>query len=232
MLYKLIGVTILAALTVLLSISGIFEYFGFHTSKLDSTTTKQTTDTKIKVKDIDPKALKVGLRAYGCARKQGLDDKQVLTIIDYSKPSSEPRMWVLDMKNKKVDFEELVAHGKGSGLKNAHAFSNKSQSHQSSLGVFLTKNTYIGHKGYSLRLEGLEKGINDAALSRDVVVHGANYVSKAFVKNTGRLGRSWGCPAVSKKLAKPTIDKIKNGTLLVAYYPDKHWLQKSEYLHC
>ncbi len=182
---------------------------------------------------IDPKALNVGLKAYQCATKKGLTKNQTLTIIDYSKPSTQKRMWVLDMNKGKVEMEELVAHGSGSGNNKANNFSNKSGSHKSSIGVFLTgANSYVGQHGTALRLKGLDKGFNDHALSRAIVVHAAPYVSHYYAKIHGRLGRSWGCPALEPAKTKPTINKIKGGSVVVAYYPDNQWLNKSEYLHC
>ncbi len=197
-------------------------------------------DTKIVSKEkilhqaqhLDPKVLDLGLTAYKCARQRGLDKKGILTIIDYSKPSTQKRLWVIDLNQNKVSFSEHVAHGQGSGDNYAKYFSDRNASHQSSLGVFLTKNTYFGHKGYSLRLAGLEKGYNAHALQRAIVMHGASYATPSFIAKVGRLGRSWGCPAISPKLVKPTINKIKNGTLVFAYYPKREWLQGSHFLHC
>lgn len=182
---------------------------------------------------LDPKVLNVGLKAYQCASKKGLTKNQTLTIIDYSKPSTQKRMWVLDMDKGKVAMQELVAHGSGSGNNKANHFSNKSGSHESSIGVFLTAtHSYIGQHGTALRLRGLDKGFNDHALARAIVVHAAPYVSGYYAKIHGRLGRSWGCPALEPSKTKPTINKIQGGSVVVAYYPDNRWLQQSEYLHC
>jgi len=153
-----------------------------------------------------------------------------LTIIDYSKPSSEKRLWVINLHEHSIDFHTLVAHGRGSGADKATKFSNVNNSKKSSLGVYLTSNAYVGHKGPAMRLIGLDKGFNTHALKRAVVMHGAKYVSKNFVNAHGRLGRSWGCPAVSKKLAKPIINEIKDGSILFAYYPDPNWLHQSVFL--
>jgi hypothetical protein len=183
--------------------------------------------------NIQPEVLALGLKALHCASVKGVNRKaDILTIIDYSKPSSEKRMWVLDLKKQSVAMEELVAHGSGSGANLAKKFSNKTNSHQSSIGVFLTGEPYRGKNGLSLRLDGLENGVNDKARRRSIVLHGANYVSDHFVKQYGRLGRSWGCPALDKKLIAPTVEKIKEGSLVFAYYPDNEWLEKSEFLHC
>jgi len=178
-----------------------------------------------------PNVLKLAITAYNNALKKGLDvNKKVVTVIDFTRPSNEKRLWVLDLKTKKILFNTLVAHGKYSGENYPTNFSDKHGSLQSSIGVFLTKNTYLGHNGYSLVLSGLEKGYNEHAEPRRVVMHGAPYVSDKIAKTYGRIGRSWGCPAVDVNLAKPIINTIKDGSLLVAYYPDKKWLRESEYL--
>lgn len=181
--------------------------------------------------NLSPEVLKLSLTAYRNARERGMDDKQILTIVDYSKPSSERRLWVVDLKSNKVLFNTWVAHGKNSGESNSTSFSNQAKSKKSSLGVFMTKDTYSGHNGYSLRVQGLESGYNDHALNRDVVFHGADYVSADVAKTRGKLGRSWGCFAVGRTVIQPLINTIKEDTLVVAYYPDKNWLANSSYLH-
>lgn len=181
------------------------------------------------VDGLSSEALKAGLMAYHNARAQGLDDKQMLTIIDYSKSSRERRLVVVDMKTQKVLFNTWVAHGKNSGGENATSFSNDPQSLKSSLGVFLTSDLYSGKHGTSLRVRGLERGINDNAYRRSVVFHSAWYASGAVAKERG-LGRSWGCMAVSEDTIRPLINTIKGKTLVVAYYPDRNWLRKSSFL--
>lgn len=182
--------------------------------------------------ELDPTVFNLGLKAYSCAAKRGVNNKPVLTIIDFSKPSNEPRMWVIDLAHKKVKYQELVAHGKNSGDLVPKHFSNSVNSLASSIGVYKTANTYFGKDGYSLRLQGLEPGFNSNAMRRAVVIHGADYVSQSEVRNYGTIGRSWGCPAVSKDMLKPTINTIKDGTVVFAYYPDHSWLRESSYLHC
>lgn len=179
---------------------------------------------------LTPHVLSLALEAYGKLRQQGYDQQRVLTIVDYSKPSTEPRMWVIDLKSLKVAFQTLVAHGKNSGGNYAENFSNTPKSLESSLGVYLTANTYVGHDGYSLRLDGLEPGFNSNALSRDIIVHPASYVSEAFAEAHKRLGRSWGCFAVNPKISNQLINNIKGGTVVFAYYPDKQWLQHSQFI--
>ena len=143
----------------------------------------------------------------------------MLTVIDYTRPSTDRRLWVLDLAAGKVLRHELVAHGRGSGDNIARSFSNKDGSHQTSLGLFVTDATYQGQHGYSLRLRGLDAGINDNAFTRAIVIHGAAYVSETVAKQLGRLGRSWGCPALSVNVAKPIIDLIKGGTVVYAHGP-------------
>lgn len=181
--------------------------------------------------NINPTVLKLGLTAYQNAQQHGVKSKEILTIVDYSKPSTERRLWVIDLKNKKVLFNLHVAHGKNSGELNAKSFSNEHKSLKSSFGVFLTTNeTYQGGNGYSLRMQGLERGINDNVYSRKVIFHGAAYVSEKFMKKRGMLGRSWGCMAVSHSVIKPLINTIKDKSLVFAYYPDQTWLKSSKFL--
>jgi hypothetical protein len=180
--------------------------------------------------NIDPEVLKVSLTAYQKARQEGLDEKEVLTIIDYSKPSSERRLWVIDLKTGNVLFNTWVAHGKNSGEKDSISFSNSPQSLKSSIGVYLTDETYTGHNGYSLRVQGLEPGFNNNALKRSIVFHGAAYVGEDIARNRGMVGRSWGCMAVAFNTIKPLVNAIKDKTLVVAYYPDKNWLKHSVFL--
>jgi hypothetical protein len=189
--------------------------------------------------DFDPTAIggiemdvfSMALGAAGCAVRAGaVEAPETLTVIDYSKPSSERRLWVFDLKSKELLYEELVAHGQGSGANMATQFSNNDESHQTSLGLFVTRDTYVGKNGYSLRLDGLDRGVNDRARDRAIVMHGAPYVSDTFVKANGRLGRSWGCPAISAAVAKRMIDRVKGGGLVFAYYPDAGLIKTSKYL--
>jgi hypothetical protein len=157
-----------------------------------------------------------------------LSNKKLLSIIDFSKPSNEERFFIIDIENQKLLYHTLVAHGKNSGLINATKFSNRSGSHKSSLGFYRTGTAYFGKRGYSLKLEGLEKGINDNARLRGIVIHGANYVNEKFITgNNSMLGRSWGCPAVSKKINREIIDLIKGGSCLYIYAEDEFYLERS-----
>ena len=177
-----------------------------------------------------PDVLDAAVRAYRAAEAEGKVEKPVLTIIDYSLPSTTKRLWVLDMKSGEVLFHELVAHGKNTGDNFARRFSNDDGSLQTSIGLFRTVGTYSGSNGYSLKLDGLEPGYNDKASRRAVVMHGAPYVSEEFAKQHGRIGRSWGCPALSQKVAGKVIDTIKGGSLLFSYYPDQDWLANSRFV--
>jgi hypothetical protein len=180
---------------------------------------------------LDRGVLDLALGAATCAVRAGAAAApKTLTVIDYSKPSSQERLWVFDLTTRELVYEELVAHGQGTGADIATRFSNTNESHQTSLGLFVTDTTYVGKNGYSLRLDGLDAGYNDNARARAIVMHGAPYVSQAFVKANGRLGRSWGCPAVSDAVARELIDRVKGGGLVFAYYPDARWLASSKYL--
>jgi len=175
--------------------------------------------------------LRMALRATSCAAEQGLvKRKNLLTVIDYSLPSSQPRLFVFDLAAKKILFRELVAHGRNSGDNRASFFSNSPGSLATSLGLFVTDDTYVGSNGYSLRLKGLEEGVNDMAWERAIVMHGASYVSRAAVRALGRLGRSWGCPAVRKEVARKMIDTLRGGSPIFAYYPDQTWLDQSTFV--
>lgn len=178
-----------------------------------------------------PEVFELAMRAAACAVRSGdADAPQTLTVIDYSRPSTEKRLWVFDLDSHALLYEELVAHGQGTGDNLARQFSNSPESHQSSLGLFSTADTYIGKNGYSLRMNGLDAGFNDRALERAIVMHGAPYVSETVVKKQGRLGRSWGCPALSDGIARAVIDRVKRTGLVFAYYPDREWLARSKFL--
>jgi hypothetical protein len=183
------------------------------------------------VRGLDTNILRLAVQAAHCATTQGLAPMpSTLTVIDYSKPSTEKRLWVFDVASGHVLYHELVAHGSGTGDNLATSFSNVPDSHQSSLGLFLTQDTYVGKNGYSLRLRGLEPGTNDRAWERAIVFHGAPYVSDRTVSAMGRLGRSWGCPALNDAIARHVIDDIKGGGLVFSYFPDQDWLANSPFL--
>ena len=173
----------------------------------------------------------MALDSSGCAAQRGLVKRQeLLTVIDYSLPSTQPRLFTFNLATQRIVFRELVAHGKNSGDNETRYFSNSPGSLATSLGLFVTGMPYIGSNGYSLRLRGLEEGVNDRALERAIVMHGASYVSQAISKTLGRLGRSWGCPAVRPQVARKMIDTLKGGSAIFAYYPDQKWLTQSAFL--
>ncbi len=178
-----------------------------------------------------PEVLEQALRAFQTAWDRGDTRRKIITVIDYSMPSSEKRMWVIDLDSNRLLFHEYVAHGSGSGGNTPTRFSNRNGSHQSNIGLMKTAETYHGKHGYSLRLDGLEAGWNDKARPRAIVIHAADYVSEAFIRANGRLGRSWGCPALRPEISKKVIDTIKGGSLVFGYYPDSGWLGGSSYLN-
>jgi L,D-transpeptidase catalytic domain len=169
-----------------------------------------------------------GVLGFYNLKQRGKIKKDILTIIDYSLPSHKKRLWVIDLDNNKVLFNTLVAHGVNSGTTYAKRFSNKLESNQSSLGFYTTGESYVGKHGLSMKLDGLEKGINNKARLRDVVIHGADYVSPAYIKSNKLLGRSQGCPALPHKFSKKIIKTIKNRSCLFIYNPDKTYFRKTK----
>ncbi|MFN2442377.1 MAG: murein L,D-transpeptidase catalytic domain family protein [Thermoanaerobaculia bacterium] len=181
--------------------------------------------------DLRPEVLALALGARSCASERGLARRgDLLTVIDYSIASTEPRLWTFDLSSRKLLFREHVAHGVNSGGNRPTKFSNTNGSRQTSLGLFVAEETYYGANGYSMRMRGLEKGVNHLARERAIVMHGAPYVNPAAARKQGRLGRSWGCPAVRTEVARKMIDTLKNGSLIFAYYPDMKWLASSAFL--
>jgi hypothetical protein len=181
---------------------------------------------------VDPDVFSLALQAASAAVERGdARNPGTLTVIDFSRPSTVERMWVYDLATRELLFKEFVSHGRGSGRTDATMFSNVPESNQSSLGLYRTAETYIGKHGYSLRLDGLERGINDRARERAIVMHGAEYVNAAAAKAQGYLGRSLGCPAVRPEVTRELIEAVKDGGLLFAYYPDPAWLSESAYLN-
>ncbi len=169
---------------------------------------------------ISPMVISEAVSAMKCAQNHGVGkNASRIAIIDYTIPSKQKRLWVVDLKARKLLFEEFVAHGQGSGDDIPKAFSDRDGSHQTSLGLFLTDATYQGGNGYSLKLQGLSKGFNESAMRRLIVMHGARYVNPLAALSMGRLGRSWGCPAVRTEVAKPMIDTLKQGQFIYAHGP-------------
>ncbi|WP_111415099.1 murein L,D-transpeptidase catalytic domain family protein [Billgrantia lactosivorans] len=219
--------TLAASLLGALSPAHAGEFLAQAGLSLPASATLGQTLTRL-APDADARVLELAASALACAEP----DAERLAVIDFSRPSTEPRLWVFDLAQERLLFEEMVSHGRGSGDAEATLFSNTPESHQSSLGLFRTLNSYYGRNGYSLRLEGLEDGVNDLAYERAIVIHGADYVSESFIQKTGRLGRSHGCPAVRQEVTYPLIDSIKEDHYLFAYYPDPEWLENSAFLSC
>jgi hypothetical protein len=182
---------------------------------------------------ISPAVLTLAIAATTCAVNAGdIDRPRTLTVIDYSLPSVQERLWVFDVATGEVLFKELVAHGRNTGENMATAFSDTLNSRQSSVGLFVADDTYVGSNGYSLRLDGLEPGFNGRARERAIVMHGAPYVNAGLAVSQGRIGRSWGCPALREAVARDVIDTIRGGGVIFSYYPDADWLSRSRFLHC
>lgn len=172
------------------------------------------------------------LKGFNFMVKMGmLGNKEIISIVDFSKPSSEKRLFIIDLQNVEVLFQTYVAHGSKSGKEFATHFSNALSSNKSSLGFYETLNTYIGGNGYSLRLKGMERGINDNASKRSIVLHGAGYVDERLIHSQGYIGRSWGCPAVPTALNRSIIDRIKNGSCLFIFSPNSKYHTRSKILN-
>jgi hypothetical protein len=177
-------------------------------------------------------AFRSSIEVYSRLAKEGqIINDRVITIIDFTKPSYLERLFVIDLVGEKVLYKSLVAHGKNSGENYATSFSNNPDSHQSSLGYYLTGKPYIGRHGYSLLLDGLEKGINDNARKRAVVIHGAEYVSQSYIESNGRLGRSFGCPALPEETVSEIIDTIQEKSLLFIYSSDRNYGKNSSFFN-
>jgi hypothetical protein len=180
---------------------------------------------------VSAEVLGLALTATSCAASSGaIDAPSTLTVIDYSRPSVEPRFWVFDLRTGDLLFRELVAHGRNTGDNLATKFSNQVDSRQTSIGLFVTDAPYVGSNGYSLRLDGLDVGFNDRARDRAIVMHGAPYVDPQLAARQGRIGRSWGCPALRTAIAAKVIDRISGGGVIFSYYPDQEWLKRSRFL--
>lgn len=213
------------------------NYYRHHAAIAFLDTTKQT-PADILFDSLQLGKLGLGRRAYDYAMlgytvlkaKHKLSNQNILSIIDFSLPSSRKRLFVIDVKNYKLLFVTYTAHGKNTGLDKSLYFSNEPESNKSSVGFYTTLSTYSGEHGYSLRLAGQEIGYNNNALERDIVVHSADYVNESVVKSQGYLGRSLGCPALSPAIYKQVIEKIKNGSCLFLYGNDNSYIRNSKML--
>lgn len=182
--------------------------------------------------ELNQAVLNKALLSMQCATNNGLPSADRLAVIDFSLPSTDKRLWIFDLTKHQLILEELVAHGNNTGDKYATDFSNVVGSHQSSIGLFRTQESYFGRHGYSLRMDGLEPGINDKARERAIVIHAADYVDPEWIDRYGRIGRSQGCPAVRPEVVDTVVDNLKGGQFLFTYYPDQDWLQSSAFLNC
>ncbi len=201
-------------------------------TKLQSSVSGMYDSLRLNMMGLSKQAFELAMQGYNYLSQNGkIGNDRIISIVDFSQPSSSKRLFIIDLDQQKVIFNTYVAHGMNSGAATADQFSNIPESNQSSLGFYETGATYIGHNGYSLRLEGLETGINDNADRRAIVIHGAAYVNEQLIKSQGYIGRSWGCPAIPENLHKPIIDKIKNGTCLFIYSPNQQYLSHSRILH-
>jgi len=188
---------------------------------------------KINDPELNIEALAQAIKGYSLMRHKNITSgNPVLTIIDYSLPSDCCRFFVIDVSKGSILYKSLVAHGRNSGANYAISFSNRKGSHKSSIGFFVTGETYYGNHGLSLRLRGLERSINDNAMDRAVVIHAASYVNEEFIKRYGRLGRSYGCPALPKENYENIVNTIKDKTCVFVYYPDNNYLAESEIINC
>jgi L,D-transpeptidase catalytic domain len=186
---------------------------------------------KLDTLGLSRQAFDYALKGFNYLKSLGkVHNDTILSIVDFSLPSSKKRLFVIDLTKCTILFNTYVAHGRNSGKEYANQFSNKNESNKSSLGFYVTQDTYTGNHGYSLRLEGEENGINDNALNRAIVMHSAWYVDESIIKSRGYIGRSLGCPVIPESLRKPIIEKIKNGSCLFLYSPDQNYLSHSTIL--
>ncbi len=187
---------------------------------------------ELKAKGLSYEAFRYAMIGFYTLRDEGrLNGKNIISIIDFTKPSTQQRFYTIDLDRRMIIYHSLVSHGKNTGENLAKSFSNVVHSNQSSLGFYITGETYVGSKGYSLKLDGIESGINDNMRERAVVMHEADYVSEYWISKFGRLGRSQGCPALPKKISRDVINTIKNKTVVFAYFNDDHYLASSYYLN-
>ena len=222
-------ITILIALIMLLTVWSLAQARTQHLPICNIPKEVQALD---QVANVNPHVLRLALEAYDCAVSEGYGHHQILSIIDFSLPSSYRRLWIFNLKNNHLLFHTYVAHGVGSGGLMATRFSNIPNSYESSLGLYLTGRSYYGEWGYAMRLHGLTRGFDNNVYRRAIVMHGAPYVSAQMVREYGEIGETRGCTAVPLKLVHPIVNRIREGSFIFAYYPETAWLQDSDLLHC
>jgi hypothetical protein len=193
---------------------------------------RETNNLLHKAGSLQENVIQKALSTLSCADKYHVKHNHILTIIDYSIPSNQKRLWVFDLQAQKLLYYTYVSHGINSGSLETCHFSNKYNSKASSLGIYTTEKAYPGREGLSLRLDGLDSGFNDHASGRSIVMHGGWYLNEKFIQRYGRPGRSWGCPALPEEISKSVINTIKDKSLLIIYYPSEHWFAQSKFLRC
>lgn len=208
--------------------AGIYQQKALNDDDLDEYQLMLTNEAP----DMSPYLKKRVINSLDCAQKYKLYYQPRLAVIDFSLPSSKKRLWVFDLKSRKLLFHSYISHGIRSGKLKSMSFSNRNNSKATSIGLYKTGSAYYGRHGLSLKLIGLDRGFNDQAYNRFIVIHGGWYVNDDFIRQYGRAGRSWGCPALPTDLTKKIINSIKDDALLLAYYPDINWLSQSKYLNC
>lgn len=216
------------SIEIIINALGIENYDALK-RKLERTKIKRLLQNTVAM---NPDLIQKVITTLKCAQKSELEHKPTLTVIDFSLPANQKRLWVFDLKEKQLLFHTHVSHGIKSGALLSEYFSNVHNSKTSSIGVFKTGNAYYGRYGLALKLDGLERTFNDHAFGRAIVMHGGWYVNEEFINKYGRPGRSWGCPAIPMDKKKPIIDTIKDQGLFVAYYPSENWYIESNYLNC
>lgn len=208
------------------------NFFTHFTSLVSGSAAMLYDSLKLNMMGLSHQAYNYALQGFDYLVANGkIANEKILSIVDFSQPSNRKRLFIIDLENQKLLFNTYVAHGANSGKEYANDFSNTPESNKSSLGFYETLGTYMGGNGYSLKLDGLERGFNDNANRRAIVIHGAPYVNESLIQSQGYIGRSWGCPALPEALHKPIIDKIKNGTCLFIYSPNKNYLSHSRILN-
>jgi len=219
------------AILTLIIVVLLLPVFAGNAADYPSETDSKSVYRQLHNKSLSFEAFDLALKGYEELKDSLHLKENVISVVDYSQPSTQKRFYLIDVETKKVLFQDYVAHGKNTGLLNASSFSNKINSHQSSLGFYKTAETYFGKHGLSLRLDGLENGFNNLARNRAIVIHTADYAEESFVKKWGRLGRSFGCPALPSGNYKEIIELIKEGSLLFIYSPVDQYLRKSDVIN-